>query len=642
MPWLELAGKDVIVTVDDAMRLSVTSRAGSRIWQTAPQRPPTILVGRHDDDTMHRFRLSALDAPIADWEEGPYSGKTITLERFGSDPTKTQVSLAIRFGIDPSGNELCLEIQQVGGTDTVVRVEHFYRFEKPVSDGGHLILPHGSGYLIPADCPDELPGQGYDGGLVGARWSLPIFGMVKDGQGMCATVDSWWDCHVAAQHVPGDRSALDVYWLDSLGALAYARRLRLLFEPGMDYVDMAKHYRDVARGQGLLRTLDEKADRSAPVDRTTRQVHAAWSAWNADQAPDVVRHVTALRRAGSRVRFAFPKWHVAGGEPDSGPARAADAGWQAYLHDEPVPGGWPAIVKCADALMRLGSTLEYTVNMRVQHEGAPAYDDGRWPHDREGETVHDLSVHDALKRLGWVLDRAAGHGALVDVLAFDGFAAFQPLRDDYSPTHLVTRRNAYEMQCACFAETRRRGIRPAGELARFWAMADCGLFRFTDWSSDRLSNQPNRHSTGPVGVPIPLFQLVFNDCYSAGLPGGGYAAQTTGLDWWQDRTPRLYELLFAASPSYSWLPGGDLPAPDMDAPAIGHRTEWLRRWSRFYRRIATSEMRAHAFLSDDRTHQRVTFANGTVVEIDTAGNRYRVTGVAGFDGEWETAPDLGD
>ncbi len=180
----------------------------------------------------------------------------------------------------------------------MVRVEHLYRFEKPVSDGGHLVLPHGSGYLIPADCSDEIPGEGYDRGLVGARWSLPMFGLVKEGQGMCATVESWSDCHVAAQHVPGDRSAFDVYWLDSLGALAYARRLRLCFEPGMDYVDMAKRYRDVARGQGLLRTLDEKADRNAPVDRTSRQVHAAWSAWNADQAPDVLRQVKALRNAG--------------------------------------------------------------------------------------------------------------------------------------------------------------------------------------------------------------------------------------------------------------------------------------------------------------------------------------------------------
>ena len=39
-------------------------------------------------------------------------------------------------------------------------VEQLYRIEKPVSDGGYLVLPHGSGYLIPADCPDELPGQG--------------------------------------------------------------------------------------------------------------------------------------------------------------------------------------------------------------------------------------------------------------------------------------------------------------------------------------------------------------------------------------------------------------------------------------------------------------------------------------------------
>jgi hypothetical protein len=64
--------------------------------------------------------------------------------------------------------------------DTIVEIEDFYRFEKPVSDGGYMILPHGSGYLIPANCPDELPGKGHKGGFIGACWTLPIFGIVRD------------------------------------------------------------------------------------------------------------------------------------------------------------------------------------------------------------------------------------------------------------------------------------------------------------------------------------------------------------------------------------------------------------------------------------------------------------------------------
>ena len=122
---------------------------------------------------------------------------------------------------------------------------------------------------------------------------------------------------------------------------------------------------------------------------------------------------------------------------------------------------------------------------------------------------------------------------------------FGALSEDFSPRHPVTRRMTYEAQNAAFAETRRRGIVPAGELARFWCIADCDYYFFTDWSSDRLANTPVQGAPAPVGEPVPLFQLVFHDCFAAGFSGGGYALYSAGYDWWADRTPRLYELLYA-------------------------------------------------------------------------------------------------
>ena len=148
---------------------------------------------------------------------------------------------------------------RIDGTDTVVSLEHFYRFERPVSDGGYVVIPHGSGYLIPADCPDELPGEGHTGGLIGGRWTLPMFGIVRNDSAMCAVVETWWDCDVAVEHQPGAHSALDFRWNPSLGRLDYPRRFLLRFADGMDYVGMAKCYRAYAKEHGLLRTLEEKA-----------------------------------------------------------------------------------------------------------------------------------------------------------------------------------------------------------------------------------------------------------------------------------------------------------------------------------------------------------------------------------------------
>ena len=140
----------------------------------------------------------------------------------------------------------------------------------------------------------------------------------------------------------------------------------------------------------------------------------------------------------------------------------------------------------------------------------------------------------------------------------------------------------------------------------------------------------------PCILPIVPFYL----CYMAGLSGGGYAIYHPGYDWWAHRTPRLYELLFCSAPCYNWLPDGYSPVRDWDSPRARARWEWLRRWSAYHRAVAMSRLVSHRFLSDDWKLQRVEFANGVAAEFDLARDRYRVTGVEGFTGEWEDAPEL--
>ena len=65
-------------------------------------------------------------------------------------------------------------------------------------------------------------------------------------------------------------------------------------------------------------------------------------------------------------------------------------------------------------------------------------------------------------------------------------------------------------------------------MARFWCIPNCDYFFYTDWSSDRLTNGHVRGDAGPIGEPVPLFELVFHDCYIAGFSGGGYATYTAG------------------------------------------------------------------------------------------------------------------
>ena len=637
MSHFELAGTGVRIRLDDDLSISVAHAEGQALWESSRALPPLIVATAAGGELREAPMGSAATVSISDFSEGRHSGHAMRLSGYeGLD-----VCLELALAIDESVDELLVQVAQVGGGDTVTGVRHLYRVEKPVPDGGYMVLPHGSGYLIPAECPDELPGEGFKGGLIGARWTLPIFGMVRGEDSMCVIVDTWWDCDVEADHAPGERSALDFNWLPSLGALAYPRRQFIRFCEGMDYAGMAKLYRERARRSGLLRTLQEKAEETPVIRRYVENVLLRWPAWNPNEGDQVRADIRRMRGMGFGVNFFYPKWSSAGYAPERGTATTASAGWQAFLHPTPVPGGWPTLVQFENEVHELGCVVQGFVCPISQAPEGVQYDEDRWPVDADGERQQlHLSSHDALDRMVRVFDALDQTGLKLDVLYYDGFSAHVDLPQDFAPSHPMTRRRTIEAENACFAETRRRGIMPGAELARFWCMAHCDYFFFTDWSSDRLGNTPNQGAAAPVGEPVPLFELIFHDCYIAGFSGGGYTLYASGYDWWPDHTPRLYELLFASAPAYNWLPDPYVPIRDWDSDRAQRRWGWLRLWSDYYRAIAMSEMVSHRFLTDDRSVQRIEFANGVAAEFDMARNRFRVEGLAGFSGEWETPPEL--
>ncbi|MEW6753642.1 MAG: hypothetical protein AB1505_22060, partial [Candidatus Latescibacterota bacterium] len=305
------------------------------------------------------------------------------------------------------------------------------------------------------------------------------------------------------------------------------------------------------------------------------------------------------------------------------------------------PGGWEALRGHAEFARQHGCLLQGFVNPRTQTPDGPAYDRSAYPQDRAGRTLEDLSGRGAVERLRLALDGASTHGLRFDALYFDGYAAHQPLAEDWTPGQSSSRRRGYAAQCACFHRVRQRGMMAGGELSRFWCLEACDFFFYSDWASDRLVNTPVQGAPGPVGVPVPMFQLAFHDCCAAGFSGGGYAAYSHGYDWWAERTPRLYELLFAAAPAYNWLPGGGAPVTGQAGPALEARLAWLRRWGAFYRAVALEPMVDHR-LSTGGQQQRTEFGSGAALEVDLPADRFRVTGVAGFAGEWEEAPRLAE
>ena len=151
---LDLSGKNISIRVNRDLSLTVGQPGTGLLWESSKTRAPNIVVRANDAKPRTLTLASATKVSHSPFDDGKYRGHTVHLSGFD----ETDVELDLVFAIDATADELLIQIAQAGGRDTVVSVGHFYKFEKLVTDGGYMVLPHGSGYLIAAECPDELQG----------------------------------------------------------------------------------------------------------------------------------------------------------------------------------------------------------------------------------------------------------------------------------------------------------------------------------------------------------------------------------------------------------------------------------------------------------------------------------------------------
>ena len=610
--WLIVPGSAVAVGIDRDLTLNIyEGNPAVCTWQSSPLSRPTAFV-----------RVDACDDPVvvplgdsADRQSSEYcddSGHRGQRSRLRGLPG-VDVELELIYAVDDEG-ELLLQVEQTGGKDTVQRITGLYDWVLTPAPDAYVLAPRGSGYLIRADQPDAAQVEGF----FGTAHSMPLFGIVRGDRSQYQIVETWWDAQLIVKHTPGQDTLLSLVWDASLGALSYARRVLIRLGQRVDHVGMAKGYRQYLIERGAFKTLKERSKTLPVLAKHLSGMEYRWPPWpKTEQDIERLRaNIRGFQDAGLPISFFFPKW-PARGVDHSG---IIDGGWQGYIHPSPMPGGWPAAVKLLDVVHALGCTVKVMVMPHIYYDDAPAWD----PAKATGlEGMPHISDHHALWMIRKVHDFITEKDFEIDAMYFDGHSAYYG-HDEHQGR---SRREGFEAQLAQFDETRRRGIIPGGELARAWAIPGCDYFFFTDWSDDRL-----RH-----GEPVPVFQLVFHDCYGAHFSGGGYSKEGMDFDWSEDRHPRLYELMYAAVPSHNWLPGGrrEIDAADWDSDRMNRRLKWLKRWHGFYQAVCYAEMTSHQFLNDQRTLQRVEFANGVTADFDLQQGLFCVQGVEGFTGDWE-------
>ena len=616
--WLGVPGKTAWIGVDDDLVLNVyVGESAEPAWQSSAVTKPTaqVLASGAGEPITVGFAQAA-QRQVQDYHDD--DGRRGKRARLSGWPN-LDVQIEVIYAINDEG-ELLVQAEQVGGADVLQRIGGLYDWCLTPAADAYMMVPRGSGYLIRADQQGEADVSGW----FGANHSMPLFGIVRGEQSQYQIVDTWWDAHLSVRHAPGQGTSLSLDWEASLGSLSYARRLLIRFGRNIDHVGMAKGYRNYLIERGEFKTLKERTEAMPVLDKHLGGVEYRWPHW--PQTPQAIEHLcTNVRRfqdAGIPISFFYPKWPCAGLDGGAAPD-SYDAGWQGYIHPAPMPGGWSRAVELLKTVHDLGCTATVMLTPHIFKEDAPGWD----PQKTSGiDNMPQLSDEYAQWMISAVHDAIEENAFRIDAMYFDGSAAYEGHHEHKGRT----RRQGFEAQVAQFDETRRRGIIPGAELARAWAIPACDYFFFTDWSSDRL-----RH-----GDPVPVMPLIFHDCYGAHFSGGGYYDEGR-YDWYEDRHPRLYELMYATMPSHNWLPGGsrEIEPQDWETDKMSRRLSWLKKWHRYYMAIRYAEMTDHQFHNNQRTLQRIEYANGIAAEFDLEKGLFRIEGVEGFSGEWEV-PDV--
>ncbi len=601
--WLSLKTAETTIGIGQDLTLAVYRHSTDKaIWTT----PVATVTVHQAGSEPEKVKLSdAIPGEAEKFDDGVFQGYRIRLTRIG----KTDVELTFVLALD-SQNRLRVEVSQTAGKDTVVEITDFCSLAIAPDPHAYLVVPRGSGYMIRSDATKPVKLNGF----VGASYSMPLFGLVQGEHTVYQIIESWWDAYVRVDHAPGESSRISLDWRASHGKLAYSRRLLLVFGTGHDHVDMAKGYRKYLTDRDQLVTLKERLQTTPRLKQFLEGIEYRSIIWGNQDHQHVLDNIVRFQEAGLPVTFFHPKWIMTPGWMENS--------WQDFIKDKPREGGWSAAGKLVEAAHRLGCPVKIFVMPHKYYADGPAYDLTKL----SGVGFPQISDHYAVEITNKILENLEEKGIQIDALYFDGHAAHRGHDEHQSPEGPVTRKATFEAQVNSFRETRRHGVVPGAELARFWCVNDCDFFFFTDWSADRLRD----------GEPIPLFPLVFHECYAAHFSGGGYYDEGK-YDWYADRHPRLYELMYGAMPSHNWLPGGSglLRPEHWGTDRMAQRLEWLRRWHQYFQAVCFSEMVDHHFLDDNRSLQQVVYANGVVADFDLAEGRFRVQGVQGFTGDWE-------
>jgi hypothetical protein len=601
--WIEGSRQKVRFT-DETLAMDIESSATR--WKLGDSAPGDLSVRVHGERAA--LQLShAGSRSITPYGTGYAAGLKVALGSYRLGDRVLDLEVQMLITLDGVAEDLECEILATDGAATIQELRWPGALNEASFD--YTAVPFMQGMLLPRAWPSKV--HLYDTLCFGRGLYQPWWGWQQGGRSMVAILETAEDgaCHF--EHPAGGPTRMGVRWVSSLGRWSYPRRMRFSFLEG-DYVAMAKRYRQQAKATGRLVTLREKIARNpavaelvgTPVIHTSILYHIQPESSYFNKTNTEVNHqlVTFDARAAELRRL-----------PDLGVGQAYVHldGWGARgydnLHPDVLPpsqeaGGWEGMKRFADACADLGFIFAIHDQYRDYYLDAPSYDERHTLIEEGGKRPLHATWYGGRQSIlcqrlapGFVRrnhQSILAHGVKIRGAYLDVFSVV-PGDECQSTEHPVTRAESLRYRGECLDSVRAWGGVVSSEEPSDWSVPHLDLVHHGPYPLD-----PNPGGGPAMGIPVPLFNLVYHDAllipWSLGRGAWGIPRQDLGF---------LHGLGNAGLPYVSL-------APD---PTELSQVRTLRA---LHRRVGLRELRGHRLLDASGRKQEFEYDEGTRVRID--------------------------
>ena len=505
-----------------------------------------IVTVRQTGETLRMAGAQADDVLMAREGSRPwrsFADSPIVIRQQGAQGIAAELAaVALEVRITLEGPELLFEIAPLKTPSGEAARDVLYprHFLLPQTPEAYATFPLGQGCIIPATETTIFhhregyaePTAGWLGGYTGAT-------------GYCAIAETPDDWYQAVDNRPNQPASVFFHWLGSLGELRYPRRARYHFAGGMTYVQQAKIYREHCKKVGMFRTLEEKAAQNpnvrklqaAPLVTALASIRYEKNfRYETNDFSELARWVEDFRK---QTRITSALVHI--------------DGWGYWGYDSMHPDTLPPNPDCGgvDGLADLARRVKATGYLFGLHDQyidmyahAPSYDANLSIGAEDGRPVQvnrwagGLCSHMCYSQIPRFLRRNLLQGikrvypnyhnspSIWDIAAPTAYYldSFCRNAECWSRSHPATRAQMRQYQEECF-EIVRAGREGAGVVLTVEHPRDFAVpYVDSAWSNGHVSADVQTTEGvsvyRSVGIPVPLWHLVFHDCMHLPSPGG--------------------------------------------------------------------------------------------------------------------------